>query len=206
MDALIIVDPQIDFCPGGALGVPEGDAIIPAANRLLGRFPVTVVTQDWHPAGHLSFASSHPGKEPFSTVRMPYGEQILWPDHCVQGSDGASLHPDLHIDGVDLIIRKGGHREIDSYSTFYENDHATPTGLAGFLKERGVTRIVLAGLAFDFCVLWSARDGRKLGFEVVVVPEASRAIDLEGSASAAENEIRELGCEFKSLEELLRPA
>lgn len=180
-EALVVVDLQNDFCPGGALGVDGGHEIVPIINGLIERFDHVLLTQDWHPAGHLSFASSHPGKAPFETTEMPYGIQTLWPDHCVQGTSGAEFHPGLIARKAELIIRKGFRPEIDSYSTFFENDRVTPTGLAGYLRERGIERITLAGIATDFCVAYSALDARKLGFEVTVLLEACRAIDLEGS-------------------------
>lgn len=184
-DVLIVVDLQNDFCPGGALAVPEGDAMVPLVNRLAARFPDVLLTQDWHPPGHSSFASSHPGRSPFETIEMPYGPQVLWPDHCVQGTAGAAFHPGLDIPGAELVIRKGFHREVDSYSAFYENDHETPTGLTGYLRTRGFARVFLAGLATDFCVHYSALDARHEGFAVTVIEDACRAIDLEGSLAAA---------------------
>ena len=179
-DALIVVDVQNDFCPGGALAVPDGDAVIAVIHRIAPRFEHVLLTQDWHPPGHCSFASSYPGKKPF--------EQRLWPDHCVQGTRGAELHPDLRLDRAELILRKGFRKEIDSYSAFFENDHATPTGLAGYCRERGLGRMFFAGLAFDFCVGFSAVDARKAGFEAVVVRDACRAIDVEGSVERMEAE------------------
>jgi len=181
-DVFLVVDVQNDFCPGGALAVPGGDAVVPVINALAGRFAHVVLTQDWHPAGHQSFASSHPGKRPFELIEVTYGSQILWPDHCVQGTPGAAFRDDLSITHAELIIRKGYHREIDSYSTFYENDRKTPTGLAGYLRERGFRRVFLAGLAFDFCVRYSAEDAHREGFETVVVEDGCRAIDMNGSA------------------------
>jgi len=182
--ALILVDVQVDFCPGGALSVPRGDEIIPAVNSLAARFRNVVLTQDWHPRGHSSFASSHPGKKPFETIAAFYGPQVLWPDHCVQDTAGARFHPALQAPHAGLVVRKGFRPAIDSYSTFYENDRRTPTGLGGYLRERGLTQIVLAGLAFDFCVRYSAEDARREGFAVFVVEDACRAIDLDGSAAA----------------------
>ena len=180
-DALIVVDPQIDFCPGGALAVAGGDQILPGINALADRFPLVVLTQDWHPADHSSFASNHEGALPFSSIEMPYGSQVLWPDHCVQGTAGADFHPAVR-DGAlrhaHLVLRKGWHRDVDSYSAFYENDHATPTGLAGYLRDKGVKRCVFVGLAYDFCAAWSALDAVKVGFQAVVVKELSRAIAL----------------------------
>lgn len=202
-NAWIAVDPQNDFCTGGALAVEGGEEVIPAINRLMPGFDVRVVTQDWHPRDHISFAEQHEGREPFEKVRLPYGEQTLWPRHCVIGEAGAEFHPDLDLRAADLIVRKGFRGEIDSYSAFYENDRLTPTGLAGYLKDRGVERVVLGGLALDFCVLWTARDARRLGFEVIVAMDACRAIDLEGSKDAAEKEMRDLGCRLAATEELI---
>lgn len=182
-EALIVIDVQNDFCPGGALAVADGDAIVEGINRLWEEFPAVVLTQDWHPAGHSSFASSH-GAEPFSTTRMPYGEQTLWPDHCVQGTPGAAFHPRLRTD-ADLILRKGFRREVDSYSAFFENDRRTPTGLAGYLRERGLGRLTLVGLATDYCVSFSALDAARLGFAVTVQERLTRPIDLGGSLAAA---------------------
>lgn len=182
-EALIVIDVQNDFCPGGALAVADGDAIVEGINRLWEEFPAVILTQDWHPAGHSSFASSH-GAEPFSTTRMPYGEQTLWPDHCVQGTPGAAFHPRLRTD-ADLILRKGFRREVDSYSAFFENDRRTPTGLAGYLRERGLGRLTLVGLATDYCVSFSALDAARLGFAVTVQERLTRPIDLGGSLAAA---------------------
>jgi nicotinamidase/pyrazinamidase len=183
-DVLVVVDIQNDFCPGGALAVPRGDEVVPIINRLASRFQNVVLTQDWHPPDHLSFASMHPGKQPFQTIQAPYGEQILWPDHCVQESPGAAFHRQLDIAQAVLVIRKGFRCEIDSYSTFYENDRTTPTGLVGYLRERGLGRVFLAGLALDFCVRFSAEDARREGFEVLVIEDACRGIDVEGSVAA----------------------
>ena len=183
-DVLIVVDVQNDFCPGGALAVPRGDEVVPLVNRLAARFRNVVLTQDWHPRGHLSFASSHPGKRPYETIAAPYGAQVLWPDHCVQATRGAAFHPALDIPQAALVVRKGFHRDIDSYSAFYENDRTTPTGLVGYLRERGLSRVFLAGLAFDFCVRYSAEDARREGFAVFVVEDACRGIDIEGSVAA----------------------
>ncbi|UWQ74582.1 bifunctional nicotinamidase/pyrazinamidase [Leisingera sp. M658] len=182
--ALIVVDVQNDFCPGGALAVPGGDEVVAPINAMMDRFDAVILTQDWHPAGHTSFASSHPGKDSFDTAEMPYGTQVLWPDHCVQGSDGAAFHKGLRTDG-DLIIRKGFRPGIDSYSGFFENDHSTPTGLEGYLRSRGITALTLAGLATDFCVAFTALDAARLGFSVTVELAACRAIDLDGSLQAA---------------------
>ncbi len=180
-DVLIVVDVQNDFCPGGRLAVPGGDEVVMPINALAAHFAHVVLTQDWHPAGHHSFASSHPGRAPFETITAAYGPQVLWPDHCVQGSAGAAFHPALDVPHAALVLRKGFRREIDSYSAFYENDRTTPTGLAGYLRERGLARIFLAGLAFDFCVRYSAEDARRLGFEAIVIEDACRGIDLDGS-------------------------
>ena len=191
--ALVVVDVQIDFCPGGALEVPDGDAVVSAINRIAPRFAARILTQDWHPPGHRSFASSHPGRAPFETAELAYGEQVLWPDHCVQGTAGAAFHPGLATDGANLVLRKGFRPEIDSYSAFYENDRRTSTGLAGYLRGRGISRLVFVGLATDFCVAWSAIDGAREGFEVAVVEDACRAIDLDGSLAAAWEEMAAAG-------------
>ncbi|HJU30375.1 MAG TPA: bifunctional nicotinamidase/pyrazinamidase [Hyphomicrobiaceae bacterium] len=180
-DVLIIVDVQNDFCPGGRLAVPAGDEVVPIINGLACRFAHVVLSQDWHPEGHHSFASANPGRQPFETVPFPYGPQVLWPDHCVQGTDGAEFHARLEVPHAQLVLRKGYRREIDSYSAFFENDHATPTGLAGYLRERGLKRIFLAGLALDFCVRYSAEDARRGGFETLVIEDACRGIDVGGS-------------------------
>jgi nicotinamidase/pyrazinamidase len=192
-DALIVIDVQNDFCPGGALAVAEGDAIVAGINALMDTFATVVLTQDWHPAGHGSFASEHPGKAPYETVAMPYGPQVLWPDHCVQGTPGAAFHPALRTDPAQLILRKGFQRAIDSYSAFFENDRTTPTGLEGYLRTRGVERLVMVGLATDFCVHYSALDGARLGFAVEVREGLCRAIDLDGSLSAARAAMRAAG-------------
>jgi nicotinamidase/pyrazinamidase len=184
-DLLLVIDVQNDFCSGGALAVADGDAVVPVVNRLTERFEHVVLTQDWHPSGHSSFAASHPGAAPFATISMPYGEQTLWPDHCVQGTPGAAFHPQLTTERAELVIRKGFRPEIDSYSAFYENDRRTPTGLAGYLRERGLQRIFLAGLATDYCVYYSAIDARRLGFAAVLIDAGCRAIDLPGSLDAA---------------------
>ncbi|WP_315758089.1 MULTISPECIES: bifunctional nicotinamidase/pyrazinamidase [unclassified Bradyrhizobium] len=194
-DLLLIIDVQNDFCPGGALAVADGDAVVPVINRLSGMFDHIVLTQDWHPAGHSSFASSHPGKAPFESVTMPYGPQTLWPDHCIQGTPGAAFHADLATDKAQLIIRKGFRAAIDSYSAFFENDKTTPTGLAGYLRERGLKRVFLVGLATDFCVHYSAVDARRLGFAAIVVDNACRGIDLGGSMAAAKAQGAEAGVE-----------
>jgi nicotinamidase/pyrazinamidase len=182
-DVLLVVDIQNDFCPGGQLSVPRGDEVAPIINALAGKFRHVVLTQDWHPPGHLSFASSHPGRKPFDTIQVSYGAQVLWPDHCVQGTWGAEFRNDLHIPHAELVLRKGYHRHIDSYSAFYENDRATPTGLSGYLRERGLTRVFLAGLALDFCVRYSSEDAHREGFRVVVVEDACRGIDVAGSVA-----------------------
>ena len=192
-DLLLVVDVQNDFLPGGALAVPEGDAIVPLVNALARRFPHVALTQDWHAPGHLSLASSHPGRAPFQTITLAYGAQILWPEHCVQGSFGAEFSPDLSIPHAQLIVRKGYRREIDSYSAFCEADGVTLTGLAGYLRERGFRRVFLAGLATDFCVAYSAVDARKAGFEVVVIEDACRAIDTGGSLAAAWTRMNDAG-------------
>ncbi|MER2535327.1 MAG: bifunctional nicotinamidase/pyrazinamidase [Rhizobiaceae bacterium] len=183
-EALIVVDVQNDFCPGGALAVAGGNEIVPLVNELIAHFHHVVLTQDWHTPGHSSFASSHPGKKPFETVEMPYGPQTLWPDHCVQGSSGAGFHPGLDTAKAEMIVRKGFHPDIDSYSAFFENDRATPTGLAGYLRERGIRNVTLAGLATDFCVAYSALDAAAHGFVTTVRLDASRGIDLDGSMDA----------------------
>jgi len=190
---LLVVDVQNDFCPNGALAVEGGDEIVPVINKLSRRFAHVVLTQDWHCEDHLSFASSHPGKKPYDRVELSYGEQILWPDHCVEGTPGAEFHPELDVAHCELFIRKGYHREIDSYSAFFENDRETPTGLAGYLRERGLTRLFLVGLATDFCVAYSALDARKLGFEVTVIEAACRGIDVDGSLAAAWAQMEEAG-------------
>jgi len=192
-DALLVVDIQNDFCPGGALEVPEGGRIVPVVNELCARFDQVVLTQDWHPRGHRSFASSHAGKEPFSTVNLDYGEQILWPDHCVQDTEGAAFHPDLDTRPAQMIVRKGFRSQIDSYSAFYENDRRTPTGLAGYLRERGVERVVIVGLAFDFCVRWGPPDAVACGFEAVVIEDATRGIDVDGSVADTRRRLQEIG-------------
>ena len=184
--ALIVIDVQNDFCPGGGLAVPDGDTIVPGINTLMDDFDAVILTQDWHPAGHSSFASSHSGKEPYEMEEMPYGAQVLWPDHCVQGTKGAAFHPGLRIDG-DLIIRKGFRPGIDSYSAFFENDQTTPTGLEGYLQNRGLSNLTLVGLATDFCVHFSAVDAARLGFDVTVRMDLCRAIDLDGSLAAAQD-------------------
>lgn len=191
--ALIVIDIQNDFCPGGALAVAGGDAIIPRVNAMMEGFAIRVLTQDWHPANHSSFAANHPGAAPFSTVTMPYGPQVLWPSHCIQGTAGAAFHPDLRTDPADLVIRKGFRAEIDSYSAFFENDRTTSTGLEGYLRSRGVVAVTLVGLAFDYCVAYSALDAARLGFAVTVFEGACRAIDLAGSKAAMAQTMRDAG-------------
>ena len=191
--ALIVIDVQLDFCPGGALAVEDGDAVVAPIDAMLDDYAVRVLTQDWHPAGHSSFASTHPGREPFATVELAYGPQVLWPDHCIQGSAGAGFHPGLRTERADAVIRKGFRPEVDSYSAFFENDHATPTGLEGYLRARGVRAVTFAGLATDFCVAWSALDAARLGFEATVDLAASRAIDLDGSLGTALKRLRGAG-------------
>ncbi len=192
-DVLIVTDVENDFCPGGALAVPHGDEVIAPIHRVAPLFEHIILTQDWHPANHTSFASSHPGKQPFETVELAYGAQTLWPPHCVQGSAGAEFHPALHLPQAELILRKGFRPQIDSYSAFFENDRATPTGLAGYLRERKLARVFLAGLAYDYCVGYSALDARRLGLEAFVLRDACRAIDLNGSAAAIESEFASAG-------------
>jgi len=192
-DVLLVVDVQNDFCPGGPLAVVEGDLVVKPVNRVARMIPHVIITQDWHPKGHLSFASSHKGKSPFDSVTMDYGEQTLWPEHCLQGSIGAGFHKELDLPMAELIIRKGFRSEIDSYSAFFENDRMTPTGLHGYLKERGLKRIFITGLATDFCVKYSALDARKLGYEVFLIREACRGIDMGGSLAIAMDEMRDAG-------------
>ncbi|MEL7106417.1 MAG: bifunctional nicotinamidase/pyrazinamidase [Pseudomonadota bacterium] len=192
-EALIVIDVQNDFCPGGALAVPGGDEIVAPINALMDEYPVRVLTQDWHPGDHSSFASQHDGAAPYSMTEMPYGPQVLWPDHCIIGSTGAEFHPSLRVEAAQLIIRKGFRRAIDSYSAFFENDHTTPTGLDGYLKSRGVDTVVLVGLATDFCVNFSAVDAAKLGYKVTVIESLCRAIDLDGSLSAARAGMADVG-------------
>jgi nicotinamidase/pyrazinamidase len=201
-DVLLVVDVQKDFCPGGRLAVPRGDEVVPIVNRLAAKFTNVVLTQDWHPPGHLSFASSHPGRQPFETIDVAYGAQVLWPDHCVQGTAGAEFREDLLIPHAALVIRKGIRRAIDSYSAFYENDRATPTGLAGYLRERGLRRVFLAGLAFDFCVRYSAEDARREGFEAIVIEDACRGIDVDGSVAATRARLTELDVRCIAAEEI----
>lgn len=191
--ALIVIDLQNDFCPGGALAVAGGDEIVPLVNKMIGEFDHVILTQDWHPEGHSSFASQHDGKNPFESVAMPYGEQTLWPDHCVQGTRGADFHAGLEWTKAELVVRKGFRKAIDSYSAFFENDHKTPTGLGGYLKERGISDLTLVGLATDFCVAYSAIDAAKLGFQATVVMDGCRAIDLGGSLAEMIERMRQAG-------------
>lgn len=193
MQALIVIDVQNDFCPGGALAVPEGDRIVAGINALMNDFDAVILTQDWHPAGHSSFASSHAGKAAYEMTEMPYGPQVLWPDHCIQGTPGAAFHANLGTDRADLIIRKGYNPAIDSYSAFFENDHTTLTGLEGYLRTRGITGLTMVGLALDFCVNFSAVDAAKLGFKVEVRQDLTRAIDLDGSLAAAQTGMTSAG-------------
>lgn len=201
-DVLLVVDVQNDFCEGGALAVPNGDQVVPVINGLIDCFLHSIATQDWHPADHQSFASSHNDLEPFSTTELSYGPQILWPDHCIQGETGSSFHKDLDQDSLELIIRKGFRKEIDSYSAFFENDQSTTTGLTGYLQSRGIKRIFLCGLATDFCVYYSAIDAVKQGFETFVIADACRAIDMDGSLEKAMIHMRESGVEIISSDEL----
>lgn len=201
-DALVVVDAQRDFLPGGALAVPDGDAVIAPINRLGRRFGHILLTQDWHPAGHVSFAASHAGRAPFDSIELPYGSQVLWPTHCVQGTSGAELAPGLDLPGAELVIRKGFRPAVDSYSAFTEADRRTPTGLAGYLRERGFHRLFLAGLATDFCVAWSAIDARAAGFEAVVLEDACRAIDAAGSLDRAWRDMGQAGVERRTSAEL----
>ncbi len=202
-DVLVVVDVQNDFCPGGALAVPDGDAVIAVIHKVAPYFDHIVLTQDWHPPGHRSFAGAHADKQPFETTELHYGAQTLWPDHCVQGTVGAEFHPDLQLTRAELILRKGFRCEIDSYSAFFENDQATPTGLAGYLRERGLTRVFLAGLAYDFCVGHSALDARRLGMGAVVFRDGCRAIDLAGSVARMEGAFDQAGVVVIDSDELV---
>lgn len=195
--ALVVIDVQNDFCPGGALAVAGGDEIVPIVNRMIAEFPHVILTQDWHPAGHSSFASTHEGKQPFETIDMPYGPQTLWPDHCIQGTKGAMFHPDLVWTRGEIVIRKGFRKPIDSYSAFFENDHTTPTGLGGYLKERGIGAVTLVGLATDYCVAFSALDAKKHGLDVTVRLEACRGIDLNGSVATMMQRMQDAGVELE---------
>ena len=192
-EALIVIDVQNDFCPGGALAVAGGDQVVPLVNGVMDGFATVVMTQDWHPANHTSFAANHPGAAPFSLVTMPYGPQVLWPVHCVQGTEGAAFHAGLRTDPAHLVIRKGFRPGIDSYSAFFENDRVTPTGLEGYLRTRGVASVTLVGLATDFCVAYSALDAARLGFGVTVIEAACRAIDLDGSLAGARGKMMAAG-------------
>jgi len=192
-DALVVIDVQNDFCPGGALAVADGDAIVPGINALMDDFATVVLTQDWHPADHASFASRHAGAAPFGSVEMPYGPQVLWPDHCVQGTPGAAFHPGLRTDPAQMILRKGFRRTLDSYSAFFENDRTTATGLGGWLRDRGIAHVTFVGLATDYCVAWSALDAARLGFAATVRLPECRAIDLNGSLAAALSDLRGAG-------------
>ena len=201
--ALLVIDVQNDFTPGGQLAVPEGDLIVPLINRLSSLFKQVIVAQDWHPAGHASFASSHPGRKPYDVIQLPYGEQTLWPDHCVQATPGAEFHAGLDLPHAQLIIRKGCNPDIDSYSAFLEADRATTTGLAGYLKERGIDTVYMVGLALDFCVMFSALDARAAGFNAIVVTDACRAIDLNGSLAAAIERMQVAGVQLIPSSELI---
>jgi len=203
--ALLVVDVQQDFCPGGALAVPGGHEVVPLINALAPHYRHVVLTQDWHPADHASFASQHDGHAPFQTKATHYGDQVLWPDHCVAGGDGAALHPDLDVPHAQLILRKGGHRDVDSYSAFLEADRVTRTGLDGWLTSRGVTHVHICGLATDFCVAWTALDARRFGFEATVIEDACRAIDLDGSLAAAWKAMAAAGVRRATLADILPP-
>jgi nicotinamidase/pyrazinamidase len=205
-DILVIVDVQNDFCPGGSLAVPGGDQVVPVINRLVGSFAHVVLTQDWHSPGHQSFASAHPERKPFETIELSYGTQVLWPDHCVQDTPGAAFHAALDIRRAELIVRKGFHPAVDSYSAFYENDRRTPTGLGGYLRERGFLRLFFVGLATDFCVRYSAEDAKRLGFEVVVIEDACRGIDTGGSLAAAMKSFRQDGVRLAQSAAIAREA
>jgi nicotinamidase/pyrazinamidase len=204
-DALLVIDLQNDFCPGGALAVTDGDKVVPIINTLAQKFDHVILTQDWHPNRHISFASTHPDTKPFATIEVPYGPQTLWPDHCVQHSEGAAFHPALSIPHAELILRKGFRHHIDSYSAFLENDHFTPTGLAGYLRERNLTRLFLTGLAYDFCVRYSAIDGKKLGFETIVIEDATRPVNLSGSVVATHEALAAAAITRIQSEEILTP-
>lgn len=203
MKALLVIDLQNDFCPGGALAVPDGDSIVPEVNKLINQFEIIIQTQDWHPIGHSSFASSHEGKNPYDTIEVDYGEQVLWPDHCVEGSLGAEFHPELNTMKTQVIIRKGFRKDVDSYSTFFENDQKTSTGLSGYLKTRGITDLYAVGLATDFCVKWSVLDGIAEGFNLFVVEDAVKGIDLDGTLAQAWKEMKEKGAAIVTSKELL---
>ncbi len=199
-DALVVVDVQNDFCSGGALAVPGGEKVVPAINRIAEKFENVVLTQDWHPRDHASFASNHADRRPYETIRLAYGQQVLWPDHCVQGSAGAEFHRALETARASLVVRKGMRREIDSYSAFHENDHKTPTGLAGYLRERQWATLFFVGLAFDFCVRYSAEDARRAGFEAMVIEDACRGIDLDGSVAATHHSFKALNIPIVGIE------
>lgn len=202
MRALLVIDVQNDFCPGGRLAVPDGDEVVPVINATAEHFEHVLFTQDWHPEGHSSFASTHPSMQPFDRIELDYGEQILWPDHCIKGYEGAAFHSDLNVRRGELILRKGFRKEIDSYSAFFENDHSTPTGLTGYLRERAIDTLYLAGLALDFCVHWSAVDGIKQGFNIVVLEDAARAIDTDGSLDQAMTRMRDAGVVMSTSDEI----
>ena len=202
-DVLLVIDVQNDFCTGGALAVPGGEKVVPAIVRIAQKFANVVLTQDWHPADHVSFASNHPGKQPFQSIELDYGTQVLWPTHCVQGTAGAEFHRDLDLTRASLVVRKGFRRGIDSYSALFENDKTTPTGLLGYLRERELKTVFVAGLALDFCVRFSAEDARKAGFEVAVIEDACRGIDLDGSVAAAHRSFKELDISIINLEAFL---
>ena len=201
-DVLLLTDVQNDFCPGGALAVADGDAVIEPIHKIAPHFEHIILTQDWHTPHHYSFASVHPGKKPFEQIELSYGPQTLWPDHCVQGTRGAEFHPGLKLTKAELVLRKGFHRTVDSYSAFFENDKTTPTGLAGYLRERGLARVFLAGLAYDYCVGYSALDARRLGFPAIILLDACRAIDLSGSVAAIEREFVAAGVELMNTADL----
>jgi nicotinamidase/pyrazinamidase len=202
--ALLVIDMQLDFCPGGALAVADGDSLPPLINKLAENFSTVVLTQDWHPRNHISFAANHPGATPFSQTTLPYGDQVLWPTHCVMDSPGAALHPDLHIPHASLIIRKGSHPHIDSYSAFLEADRTTQTGLSGYFSARGITNIYLCGLATDYCVAWSAEDAQTYGFNATIVEDASRAIDLNGSLTTTWQRLAAAGVKATRSKEMTR--
>jgi nicotinamidase/pyrazinamidase len=199
-DVLLVIDVQNDFCTGGALAVPGGERVVPAVNRIAQKFANVVLTQDWHPADHVSFASNHPNKRPFEAIDLDYGVQVLWPTHCVQGTTGAEFHRDLDVHRPSLVLRKGFRRGIDSYSALFENDHTTPTGLLGYLCERELKTLFVAGLALDYCVRFSAEDARKAGLEVAVIEDACRGIDLDGSVAATHHSFKALGIPAVSIE------
>ncbi|BCQ23285.1 bifunctional nicotinamidase/pyrazinamidase [Caballeronia sp. NK8] len=203
-DVFLVVDVQYDFMPGGALAVARGDEVVPVVNRLARAFSHVVLTQDWHPRSHVSFAANHAGRQPFEMMTLPYGEQVLWPVHCVQDTQGAALHRDLHVPHARLVIRKGHHEHVDSYSAFIEADRATPTGLEGYLRDVGAKRVWLAGLATDYCVAWSALDARAAGFEVIVIEDACRAIDLNGSLDQAWRDMLAAGVQRLNSDDVLK--